>query len=162
MNDNHYCDINKDFVEEYFILNKIYAVLILWLPMITVLITNILIIVNLAKKKFKKRRLQEIKINYHKKSSLVRLVDDTRYKSYSKPSSDETNSFMCINQNTNFQSVLNLVKCKYFFCNYYYSFNEFFSFFQSNSCISDQFKQGEINQAINIVAGDFVRLLCDF
>jgi hypothetical protein len=53
-----YCDVNKDYVSEYYYLNMSYIILSIFIPMVVILVCNILIIFKIFKKNSERKLLQ--------------------------------------------------------------------------------------------------------
>lgn len=66
---DHYCDINKEFKREYFILNLVYIWIVMLIPMIIILICNLVIMVKTCENNSKKKKKELNKSSFTKVSS---------------------------------------------------------------------------------------------
>jgi len=116
-----YCDVNKDYVSEYYYLNMSYIIFSIFIPMVVILVCNILILFKILKKNSERKFLQEsTKImkrsralsepRLRKSSSIFQIVTKIRKKSLkfeprTRPNTHEFTTSINIKSSENSKSV---------------------------------------------------------
>lgn len=121
--EKQYCDVEKDWKSEYFIITIVYTALIMLVPIITIFICNSLIIMKTRKADLSRKRLQMIRnsqviqninINMNLKTSKVKY----KLKPYYVSANQNTNTIRRKNENSKkLAQTLFLVSFSYAFLN---------------------------------------------